>query len=106
MKKGFMRRQLPFIALLPAIYLLPPLFVTGESGRLLLLVAYLPALVFVISWFFGLANRFRWYFFLLTGVLFVPVALLFFNATALWFGAVYAAVACLGSFLGGLWRRK
>ena len=98
-------RHFPFAVLLLATFYLLPLVETGDSGRLLLLLAFMPGLVFVISWFFGLVNRFRWYYFLAAGLLFLPAALIFFNATALWFCLIYAVLACLGSFLGGLWRR-
>lgn len=83
-----------------------PLLCTGQSQLLLLLVAYLPGLLFVISWFFGLFCGFRWQYALAVCVLFVPSALIFFNATALWFALIYGVLAILGSFFGSLWRRR
>lgn len=105
-KKETVLRHFPFALLILVTFYLLPLFETGDSGRLLLLMAFLPGLVFVISWFFGLLLGFRWYYAAAVTLLFLPASLIFYNATALWFCLIYGALACLSCFMGSLWRKK
>jgi hypothetical protein len=49
-------RHAPFALLTLMTYYFLPLLETTDSGRLLLLLAYTPGLIFAIAWFFGLFN--------------------------------------------------
>lgn len=106
MKHPLALRIVVFAILFAVLFYFTPLLCTAQSQLLLLLYVYLPGISFVLSWFFGLFCKFRWQLPLAVGVLFVPSALIYFNATALWLTLAYAALSALGCFFGSLWRRK
>lgn len=106
MNRQTLLRRLPFWVLLAVFYGIVPLLDLSGGGKLLQLLCYLPGLTFVAAWFYGLLNGFRWQLALGACLGAVPAVLVYYNATALYFALIYGALAALGSFLGGLWRKS
>ena len=106
MDRKTLLRRLPFWALLAVSYGVIPLMDKSVGGRLLQFGCYLPGLTFVAAWLYGLLNGFRWPLIVGAAVGTMVSVLMYLNATALYFVLIYAGIAALGCFLGGLWRKK
>lgn len=106
MDRKTLLRRLPSWVLLAVSYGVIPLMDKSMGGRLLQLVCYLPGLTFLAAWLYGLLNGFRWPLIAGAAVGAVLAILVYLNATALYFVPIYAGIAALGCFLGGLWRKK
>ncbi len=106
MRREFWLKTAIFAVLLVFTDYFLPLLCAAQSQLLLLLLVYIPGLTFALSWFYGLVSGFSWPYPFAVAALFVPAALIYYNATALWFAPVYGLCAGLGCVFGSLWRKK
>lgn len=97
---GFAALQLAVLFVLPAT--------EGPNEYLLsmLLIGFLPCLVFLIGWLTGLFCGFHWLW--PVGVTaFSEVSILLFYGGSIWyFALIFGAIACAAMFFGSLWRKK
>lgn len=88
------------------LFVLPALEDPNEYLLSMLLIGFLPCLVFVLGWLTGLFCGFSWIW--PAGVTLFSLAsvLLFFGGSVWYFSLIYGAIACAACFFGSLWRRK
>lgn len=106
MDRAYVLRRLPFWVVLAAVYFVLPACTTGIGGRFLALICFLPGLTFVISWVYGIVNRFSWVFCTGATVLALPVMFCFYDSSTWYYALIYGAISFFACFVGGLWKKK
>lgn len=88
--------------IIAVLYYLLPLIMRDVVSAMLVLWFALPLACLVCSLHHGVKRGFRWYFFIVVALLFVPAIYLYFNSSAWFYTLLYAGVTLLGSFIGGV----
>jgi len=102
--RAFSKMLLYFFVSALAFYVLP-LFVFDARTNIFLLLLILPLICVFLSCIFGILNRFSLLHLFLPlgiGIMFLPSAFLFYNTTALIYGAIYAVLSGFGLLLGNI----
>jgi len=98
-------KMLPYFFISALAFYLFPLFVFDARNNIFLLLLILPIICILLTCFFGILNRFSLAHLLLPigiGIMFLPSVFLFYNPTALLYGAIFAALSGLGMLLGNI----
>lgn len=82
-----------------AFYLLPNL-ISDTGTAMFILLIIIPLTCFLTGIVIGLKNRFKWYYPILVGLLFIPSVFISYNESALIYAPIYAVISSLGAFLG------
>lgn len=108
MKRGF-RTLLPYLIVLAAVYYGIPAAALGlENGGFLTaicLFAVFPSVSFFVYMAYAAKSGFSWLTPLACGALFIPVAIIFLNYTALPYAVAYIVLAYIGEAVGLVIRR-
>lgn len=101
-----LRALFPYLlALVIDFYLLPMLGLDMAMAALMLLCV-IPLLAFAVGAVYGLRNGFLGYLAAAAGLLFLPTIRLYYNASALVYAPLYAAVVLAGTGAGCLFHKK
>lgn len=104
-----LKKNIPFYIFIVLEFYVLPLAITDTGSGMLFLLLVFPVLTFIAAIVYGLKNGFRFYFPLLTALLFVPSIFIFYNSSANIYAAGYGGVALIGVLIGAFFhniRRK
>jgi hypothetical protein len=105
--KNILKKQIPYIIVfivlfygIPMLYkLTAPADASADFMATMLYLAN-PAVCLGVSAWYGFKHRFKWYYLLLSPVLFFPSVFIFYNPTAIVFTALYLVFCLLGLGFG------
>lgn len=104
--KQKMRALLPYGAALAVNFYGLPLLVRNTGAAMLVMLAVIPIVTFLCAAIYGSRKGFGFLFPIMTAVLFAPSILLFYNASAAVYIAIYAVIALAGNGIGSLTGKK
>ena len=86
---------------LVAFYVMPLFIVDTGSGMFMLLVA-IPAFCFVSALIYGSIAGFKWFYPILSAVLYIPAIFIYFNPSAFIYVFIFGITALIGNAIGGI----
>jgi len=101
--KNILKKQIPYIIVFVVLFYGIPLlykFNTPIEFMITMLYLYNPAVCLGVSAWYGFKHRFKWYYLLLSPVLFFPSVFIFYNPTTIVFTALYLVFCLLGLGFG------
>ena len=99
------KKNIPFyIFIILVFYVLPLAIIDTGSGMFFLLLVF-PILTFIASIVYGAKNGFRFYFPLLTTLLFVPSVYIHYNSSANIYAVGYGVIALIGVLIGAFFHK-
>lgn len=95
------RINMPYIIALAVVFYLLPAFMKDTAMAMVLMLAAMPAAVFITALIRGIKKGFSFVLVALTALLFLPTVFIWYNSSALVYTAFYAVIAAAGCGLGG-----
>ena len=104
--KEFIRKYYVYIIVTIAFYVATPLLCRDAGGAFLTLLVIFPLIILILSFIHSKTRGFNWWLSLIIGLLWLPVTLIYLNASALIYALIYGVISFLGQGLGLLLQRK
>lgn len=97
--KNIFKKNAYFFILFIMFYILPILSSDKDFSISCLLLIY-PLSVFILSICDTVANKFRWYFSLVVGIIFFPTIFIYYNESAYVYLMIYFLISIVGQISG------
>ena len=104
--KEFIRKYYVYIIVIIAFYVATPLLCRDAGGAFLTLLVIFPLIILILSFIHSQTGGFNWCLPIIIGLLWLPVTLIYLNASALIYALIYGVISFLGQGLGLLLQRK
>ena len=104
--KEFIRKYYVYIIVIIAFYVATPLLCRDAGGAFLTLLVIFPLIILILSFIHSKIRGFNCWLSIVIGLLWLPVTLIYLNASALIYALIYGVISFLGQGLGLLLQRK
>lgn len=103
--KEILRKYFVYIVIIVLSLYVLPLLIQDTGSAMAVLLTYIPIIVFVTSFIFGIKNHFPYVLPAIVAVLFVPTIFIYYNFTAIGYILGYYLISLVGVALGQLLRK-
>ena len=104
--KEFIRKYYVYIIVIIAFYVATPLLCRDAGGAFLTLLVIFPLIILILSFIHSKIGGFNWCLPIIIGLLWLPVTLIYLNASALIYALIYGVISFLGQGLGVLFKGR
>lgn len=103
--KEILKKHFVYVAVIILSLYVLPLLIQDTGSAMAVLLTYIPVIVFVTSFIFGIKNDFPYVLPAIVAVLFIPTIFLYYNFTAMGYVLGYYFISLAGGALGKLTRK-
>ena len=104
--KEFIRKYYVYIIVIIAFYIATPLLCRDAGGAFLTLLVIFPLIILILSFIHSKILGFNCWLSIVIGLLWLPVTLIYLNASALIYALIYGVISFLGQGLGVLFKGR
>lgn len=100
-----MKDKIIYTLMLMILYVLLGVLIKDTGSGFIILLVLMPALTFIIAFFYGCKKGFEYMIPILTMLAFIPIIYGFLNASAFIYMLVFGMIALIANYVGGLFGR-
>lgn len=101
-----LKKNIVFYLLLLIDFYIIPWFIKDTGSAMIVMLVIIPLICLITSIFYGLRNRFDFWYILIVAIIFTPSIFVFYNSSAWVYVVIYAVIALLGNLIALPLRKR